>query len=134
LGADKKEDLENISPRNVIRLIDSFIEKIQETKKTMSLALSLSISSIAITPVAIGLSIFLLLHPSFFAVLEREYEFGLVLSGLLAGVIIVSSIWFVVGIKQYRSINSWNKKYSMYSKKREELDRNIFSEYGLDQD
>jgi hypothetical protein len=133
LGADKKEP-ENISSRNVIRLIDSFIETMQDTKKTFALTLSLSIASIAITPVAIGLSIFLLRHPLFFAILEREYEFGIVLSGLLVGVIIVSSIWFVVGIKQCRSINSWNKKYRIYSKKKEELDRNIFSEYGLDQD
>jgi hypothetical protein len=134
LGADKKEEVENISSGNVIRLIDSFIEKMQEAKKTMALTVSVSISSIAITPVAIGLSIFLLQHPAFFAVLEREYEFGVVLSGLLVGVIIVSSIWFVAGIKQYRSINSWNKKYSIYSKKKEELDRSIYSEYGLDQD
>jgi hypothetical protein len=134
LGADKKEDVENISPRNVVRLIDSFIEQMQETRKTLAFTLSLSVASIAITPVAIGLSIFLLQHPAFFALLEREYEFGLVLSGLLVGVIIVSSIWFVAGIKQYRSINSWNKKYRIYSKKKEELDRNIFSEYGLDQD
>ncbi|MGC1932382.1 MAG: hypothetical protein WA667_25705 [Candidatus Nitrosopolaris sp.] len=134
MGADKNEDLDNISPRNVVRLIDSFIEQMHQTRKTLALTLSLSISSIVIAPVAIGLSIFLLQHPSFFAVLEREYEFGLVLSGLLVGVIIVSSIWFVVGIKQYRSINSWNKKYSIYSKKKEELDRNISSEYGLDQD
>jgi hypothetical protein len=134
LGADKKEDAENVSSRNVIRLIDSFIESMQETKKTFALTLSLSIASIAITPVAIGLSIFLLRHPLFFAILEREYEFGLVLSGLLVGVIIVSSIWFVVGIKQCRSINSWNKKYRTYSKEKEELDRNISSEYGLDQD
>jgi membrane protein DedA with SNARE-associated domain len=131
---DKKEDLENISTGNVIRLIDNFIEQMQETRKTLTLTLSLSISSIVISPVAIGLSIFLLQHPSFFAVLEREYEFGLVLIGLLVGVIIASSIWFVVGIKQYRSINSWKKKYSIYSKKKEELDRNISSEYGLDQD
>jgi hypothetical protein len=134
LGADKREDAENISSRNVIRLIDNFIESMQETKKTFALTLSLSIASIAITPVAIGLSIFLLLHPLFFAILEKEYEFGLVLSGLLVGVIIVSSIWFVVGIKQCRSINSWNKKYRIYSKEKEELDRSIFSEYGLDQD
>ena len=134
MEADKNEDLDNISPRNVVRLIDSFIEQMHQTRKTLGLTLSLSISSIVITPVAIGLSIFLLQHPSFFAVLEREYEFGLVLSGLLVGVIIVSTIWFVVGIKQYRSINSWNKKYSIYSKKKEELDRNISSEYGLDQD
>lgn len=134
MAADKDEELDNISPRNVVRLIDSFIEQMRQTRKTLALTLSLSISSIVITPVAIALSIFLLQHRSFFAVLEREYEFGLVLSGLLVGIIIVSSIWFVVGIKQYRSINSWNKKYSIYAKKKEELDRNIFSEYGLDQD
>jgi hypothetical protein len=40
----------------------------------------------------------------------------------------------VEGIKQYRSINSWNKKYVMYSMKKEELDSSIASEYGLDQD
>lgn len=131
---DKNEDLDNLSPRNVVRLIDSFIEQMHQTRKTLSLTLSLSISSIVIAPVAIGLSIFLLQHPSFFSVLEKEYEFGLVLSGLLIGVTIVSTIWFVVGIKQYRSIDSWNKKYSIYSKKKEELDRNISSEYGLDQD
>jgi len=105
-----------------------------QTRKTLALTLSLSISSIIIAPFAIGLSIYLLQHPSFFAVLEREYEFGLVLVCLLVAVIIVSSIWFVIGLKQYRAIISWNKKYSVYIKKKEELDKNIASEYELDQD
>jgi len=132
LGSDSNDD--NVSPRNVLRLIDSFIEQMHQTRKTLALTLSLSISSIIIAPFAIGLSIFLLQHPSFFAVLEREYEFGLVLVCLLVAVIIVSSIWFVIGVKQYRAIISWNKKYSVYIKKKEELDRNIASEYELDQD
>ena len=132
MGSDSNDD--NVSPRNVLRLIDSFIEQMHKTRKTLALTLSLSISSIIIAPFAIGLSIFLLQHPSFFAVLEREYEFGLVLVCLLVAVIIVSSIWFVIGLKQYRAIISWNKKYSVYIKKKEELDRNIASEYELDQD
>lgn len=132
MGSDSNDD--NVSPRNVLRLIDSFIEQMHKTRKTLALTLSLSISSIIIAPFAIGLSIFLLQHPSFFAVLEREYEFGLVLVCLLVAVIIVSSIWFVIGVKQYRAIISWNKKYSVYIKKKEELDRNIASEYELDQD
>jgi hypothetical protein len=131
---DKNEDVDNISRGNVVRLIDSFIEQMRQTRKTLALTLTLSILSIVIAPVAIGLSIYLLRRPSFFSVLERENEFGLVLGGLLIGVTIVSTIWFVVGIKQYRSIDSWNKKYNIYSKKKEELDRNISSEYGLDQD
>ncbi len=134
MSKDNKEDLKNISPQNVIRLIDGFIEQMRQTRKTLALALSLSISSIVVAPVAIGLSIFLLQHPSFFAILERENEFGLVLIAFLIGVIILSLLCLVVGIKQYRSINSWNKKYSVYSKKKEELDRNIASEYDLDQD
>lgn len=130
---DKNEN-DDISPQNVISLIDGFIDQMRQTRKTLALTLSLSISSIVIAPVAMGLSIFLLQHSSFYGVLVKQDEFGLVLSGLLLGVIIVCSIWFVLGIKQYRSINSWNKKYEIYSKKKEELDKNISTEYGLDED
>jgi hypothetical protein len=101
----------------------------------IQLALSLSLLIFySCAPIAVGLSIFLLQHPSFFAILERENEFGLAVIVFLIGVIILSSVWFAVGIKQYRSVNSWNKKYTIYSKKKEELDRNIASEYDLDQD
>jgi hypothetical protein len=134
LREGKNEDHDDINPQNVISLIDGFIEQMRQTRKTLALMLSVSISSMVIAPVAIGLSIYLLQHPSFYGVLVKQSEFGLVLSGLLGGVIIVSSIWFVLGIKQYRSINSWNKKYNIYSKKKEELDRNISAEYGLDED
>ena len=130
---DKNEN-DDISPQNVISLIDGFIDQMRQTRKTLALTLSLSISSIVIAPVAVGLSIFLLQHSSFYGVLVKQDEFGLVLSGLLVGVILVCSIWFVLGIKQYRSINSWNKKYEIYSKKKEELDKNISTEYGLDED
>ena len=129
------EDVNSKFRQNVITLMDNFIEQIlQKTKDTLSLALSLSLSAIALAPLAIGLSIFLLLHPSFFLILEKESEFGLFLSILLAGVIIVSLIWLVTGIRQYRSIKLWNKKYSAFTERKEELDKNIVAEYDLDQD
>jgi hypothetical protein len=129
------EDINSKFRQNVITLMDNFIEQIlQKTKDTLSLALSLSLSAIALAPLAIGLSIFLLLHPSFFLILEKESEFGLFLSILLAGVIIVSLIWLVTGIRQYRSIKLWNKKYSVFTERKEELDKNIAAEYDLDQD
>jgi len=132
---EDNEDVNSKFRQNVITLMDNFIEQIlQKTKDTLSMALSLSLSAIALTPLAIGLSIFLLLHPSFFLILEKESEFGLFLSILLAGVIIVSLIWLVTGIRQYRSIKLWNKKYSIFTERKEELDRNIAAEYDLDQD
>jgi apolipoprotein N-acyltransferase len=132
---EDNEDVNSKFRQNVITLMDNFIEQIlQKTKDTLSLALSLSLSAIALAPLAIGLSIFLLLHPSFFLILEKESEFGLFLSVLLAGVIIVSLIWLVTGIRQYRSIKLWNKKYSVFTERKEELDKNIVAEYDLDQD
>ena len=129
------EDVNSKFRQNVITLIlDNFIEQIlQKTKDTLSLALSLSLSAIALAPLAIGLSIFLLLHPSFFLILERKASLDFFLSILLAGVIIVSLIWLVTGIRQYRSIKLWNKKYSVFTEKRGTRQK-YSAEYDLDQD
>jgi hypothetical protein len=60
--------------------------------------------------------------------LENEDEFGIFLIILLIGIIVVSSIWLITGIRQYRSIKSWNRKYEIFLRKREETDRNIVSD------
>jgi hypothetical protein len=131
---EDNEDVNNTNRQNVISLMDNFIEQLLQTRRTLVLAFSLSVSSIILAPLAVGLSIFLLLHPSFFVTLENEDEFGIFLVILLVGIIVVSSIWLITGIRQYQSIKSWNKKYNIFLKKREEIDRNIVSEYDLDQD
>jgi hypothetical protein len=51
---------------------------------------------------------------------------------LLIAVIVISSIWLLAGVKQYRSINSWNKRYKEYRKEKQEIDRSIKSKYGFD--
>src|SRR5919197_5876809 len=107
---------------NILSLIDSFIEQIFHMRRTLDV---ISISAIILACLAIALSIFLLRHPSFFAVLEIENEFGLVLSILLGAIIIISAIWIVAGIKQYRSISSWSKRYNDYVKRKEALERKL---------
>jgi hypothetical protein len=117
------------SRHNVITIIDSIIEQIFQIRKTL---FGVSISALILAPIAIGLSIFLLQHPSFFAVLEIENEFGIALGILLIAVIMISSIWIISGVKQYRSISSWNQRYNEYVKEKQEIDRNIARRYGLD--
>jgi hypothetical protein len=119
----------SFSRYNILTLIETFIEQIFRIRKTL---LGISISAIIMAPIAIGLSVFLLLHPSFFAVLEMENEFGIVLGVLLGAIIIISSIWLVVGIRQYRLIGSWNKRYGNYIREKQEIDRTIASQYGED--
>src|SRR5437667_9179096 len=81
---------------NVLTIIDSFIEQVLQIRKTL---FGVSISALILAPIAIGLSIFLLQHPSFVAVLEIENEFGIALGILLIAVIMISSIWIKSGVK-----------------------------------
>ena len=98
--ANNKDDDLTISARdNVLTLMDIFIQQILSIRKTL---LGVSISALILAPIAIGLSIFLIRHPSFFAILEIENEFGTVLVVLLGSVITISCIWLYAGIKQYK--------------------------------
>ena len=123
---DNKEKL-NMSRHDILSLLDNFIEQIHEIRRTL---IGVSISALVLSPLAIALSIYLMLHPSFFAILEIENEFGLVLSVLLGAVIIISSIWLITGIRQYRSLSSWNSRYKEYIEEKQKLDKMIESQYG----
>lgn len=125
------DNTKNTTAEDVLSLMDSFIEKIQHIRK---LLLGVSLSAIILAPLAIGLSAYLLLHPSFFAVLEIENEFGLALSALLGAVIIISAIWLTTGVRQYRSMSSWKERYDDYVRGKEEIDKKIASQFGLDQE
>jgi hypothetical protein len=113
---------------NILSLIDDFIEQITSIRRTL---LRVSISALFLSPLAIGLSVYLISHPSFFTILEIEHEFGFVLSILLAAVFIISFTWLASGIKQYRSINPWSKRYDEYKKEKEDMDRKIAIKYGF---
>jgi hypothetical protein len=125
---DKKEKL-NTSRSDILSLLDDFIEQINQIRRTL---FGVSISALLLSPLAIILSIYLILHPSFFAILEIENEFGLVLSVLLGAVILISSIWLTTGIRQYRSLSSWNNRYKEYIEEKQKIDKMIESKYGLD--
>jgi hypothetical protein len=119
------------SPRRygVLNLIDTFVEQIFHIRRTL---LGVSISAVVMAPIAIGLSIYLLRHPSFIAILDMENDFGIVLGVLLGAIIITSLVWLVVGIRQYRLVGSWNKRYGNYIREKQEIDRMIASQYSED--
>ncbi|HZS73943.1 MAG TPA: hypothetical protein VFA69_05510 [Candidatus Nitrosotalea sp.] len=125
------EDKINTSRLDVLDLMDSFITKILEIRRIL---LGVSISGFILAPFAIGLSIFLITHPHFFIVLEREYDFGVALSILLGVVIAISVGWMITGFRQYKTLKSWNKKYDEYKQQKDDIDKKIASQYGLDSD
>lgn len=127
-NTDNDDDSTTDSRANLLTLMDSFIQQILNIRKTL---LGVSISALILAPIAIGLSVYLIRHPSFFAILEIENEFGSVLSVLLGAVITISSIWLYAGIKQYKKIGSWNRRYNAYIDEKREIDKKISSQFGL---
>ncbi|MDE1726533.1 MAG: hypothetical protein KGH89_04645 [Thaumarchaeota archaeon] len=119
------------SRTDVLNLMDSFIERIFEIRRVL---LSVSVSALILAPLATGLSIFLLTHPRFYSVLEREHEFGTVLGILLGVIISVSVVWIATGIRQYVTLKSWDQRYKEYLRQKDEIDKRIASDYGLEQD
>jgi hypothetical protein len=129
---DNKEDIiSNSTSTDILSLVDGFIDQIS---KIGTILKGVSISALILAPIAIALSIFLLTHSSFFAILENEDEFGLVLLILLGSVIAISSAWIVTGLRQYRMISTWNKRYTDYIVHKEEINRTIASEFGFKED
>jgi phosphatidylserine/phosphatidylglycerophosphate/cardiolipin synthase-like enzyme len=122
-------DLSTTARDNLLTLMDTFIQQILNIRKTL---LGVSVSALILAPIAIGLSVYLIRHPSFFAILEIENEFGTVLSILLGSVIIISSIWLYAGIKQYKKIGSWNRRYNAYMNEKSEINRKISAHFGLE--
>ena len=114
---------------NILSSMDLFIEKIQQLRGLM---LGVSLSALILAPLAIGISLYLFTHPNFLHLIENEGEFAILLTVLLTVVLVTSGIWLVSGIQQFKSLNSWNKRYCGYLKKREDLDRNIADKYNLD--
>ncbi|HEY7571875.1 MAG TPA: hypothetical protein VH796_10960 [Nitrososphaeraceae archaeon] len=115
---------------DIVTSMDDFIFQILKIRRTL---LYISISAIILAPLAIGLSLFLISHPTFFAVLEIENEFGIVLGILLILIIIISVTMIIAGIRHYRSIVvKWTKGYREFQREREEADRKIAEEYGIE--
>jgi len=119
-----------VSRSNILSTVDYVIERIQELRKIM---IGVSISALILAPLAIGLSVYLSTHPLFFKILEQKDEFGLFLSILLGSIIVISGIWLYTGIRQYRSLSPWKKRYDEYLKKKNELDSSLTSQYKLDE-
>lgn len=122
-------DQEDHSSRtDILKMLDSFIDQMSNIRKTLK---AISISALILAPLALALSLYLIRHPSFLNLMDTRDEFGIVLVTLLSAVIVISSIWIVTGIRQYRLIDSWSKRYDEYVQRKAEIDREIASNFGV---
>jgi hypothetical protein len=117
-----------VSRQNVLEIMDGFIESMTKMRK---LFVGFSASALFLAPIAIVLVIYLIFHPLFLSVLENYGDFGILLSILLVSVIIISGTWFVLGLRQYRTISSWNKRHIRYIRMKEDMQKAFTSQFEI---
>lgn len=97
------------------------------------LMLGVTLSALILAPFAIGTSAYLITHPKFLHLIENEQEFAFMLILLLIVVLITSGVWLVAGIRQFRTLSSWNKRYCGYLEKKQNLDETIIEKFNIDE-
>jgi hypothetical protein len=125
-------DEEDLTTRtDILKMVDGFIEQISKIRTTLK---GVSLSALILAPLALALSIYIVQHPSFLVLMDNRDEFGIVLVTLLICVIGISSIWIFVGIRQYRLVDSWSRRYKEYLRGKEKIDSEIASNFGSTED
>jgi hypothetical protein len=125
-------DEEDLTTRtDILKMVDGFIEQISKIRTTLK---GVSLSALILAPLALALSIYIIQHPSFLVLMDNRDEFGIVLVTLLICVIGISSIWIFVGIRQYRLVDSWSRRYKEYLRGKEKIDSEIASNFGSTED
>jgi hypothetical protein len=115
--------MENPLPAdNILNLIDSFIEQMLKITNILKL---MSISSLIMIVIAWGVTMYIIYHPLFISLLTIDSEFRLTLYILIASILGIFSMCIINAIRQYKIINSWNKRYQAFILRKYDLDKKI---------
>jgi hypothetical protein len=133
----KNNDGEDIEPAtavehgNLLTQIDELIERVNSVRGVF---LGMSFAAIILAPLSILLSAYLILHPSFYKLIDSEDGFGYVLSIFLGIVISVSFTWLITGLRQHQALKSWNKRHQSYLTEKNRIEQVIAAQYGFADD
>lgn len=114
---------------NILNLIDSFIEQMLKITNILKL---MSISSLIMIMIALGVTMYIIYHPLFISLLTIDSEFRLTLYILIASILGIFSMCIISAIRQYKIINSWNKRYQAFILRKNELDKKIAAGLTMD--
>lgn len=123
LGRDEEKPEEGES---LLETLDDLIFHMNDARVTFII---LSISSLIIAPIAIIMAIVFTFNPAFLRwLLNRNLFFGLIFLIYIILVVILSSIWLFVGLREYRFLSKWNERFKKYISLKERVDRELQKE------
>jgi hypothetical protein len=120
----------SLSSNNILNLADSFVE---EMVKITNILKVMSISSLLMLAIAVGLTVYFVYHPLFMNLLATNNDIRFTLSILTASILAIFSVCTITSIRQYKFIYSWNKRYQSFILKKDELDKKLTADLNAEQ-
>jgi hypothetical protein len=119
--SDNKRSSKNNA--TVFELLDELISHMNTTKNIFTL---LILSSFILAPIALIVAGIFVLHPFFlYRILFRLPTVGGILLLFISVSIMLASIWLYIGATEQRFFSQWNKKFSRYMSKRNQVDKEL---------
>ncbi len=111
---------------SLLETLDDLIFHMNDARITFII---LSISSLIIAPIAIIMAMVFTVNPAFLRwLLNRNLFFGLIFLFYIILVMILSSIWLFVGLREYRFLSKWNERFKKYISLKERVDKELQKE------
>ena len=111
----------------LLELIDRLILHINSERTWFNILIATSIFT---APISILFTFYLLLHRKLIAyIFLRDPRLGVLATAYFALIIIVSLLWLIVGIKEYKFLSKWNRRFRKYFSLKEQLDRELRKEF-----
>ncbi len=122
LGKDEKSE----DRTSLLETIDDLIFHMNDARATFII---LSISSLIIAPIAIIMATVFITRPNFLRwLLNINPFFGIIFLIYIILVLILSSIWLFVGLREYRFLSKWNERFKKYMSLKDRVDKEIQKE------
>lgn len=112
----------------LLEMIDNLILHINEERTWFNV---LTATSILAAPISLLFTLYLLLHRRLVAfIFMRDPVLGITAIIYFAIVLVVSSLWLIVGLKEFNFISRWNSRFKRYFSLKERLDKELRKEFG----
>jgi len=112
----------------LLEMIDNLILHINEERTWFNVLIA---TSILAAPISLLFTLYLLLHRRLVAfIFMRDPVLGITAIIYFAIVLVVSSLWLIVGLKEFNFISRWNSRFKRYFSLKERLDKELRKEFG----
>ena len=111
----------------LLEMIDNLIDHINTERIWFNV---LCLSSIIVAPASLFFTLFILTHPRVLLFLFRiDAAIGMLAMAYLIANLVVSSLWLIIGLKEFRFLSKWNQRFKKYRSLKEHLDRELEKEF-----